>query len=107
MNAFRWACAAGISALLLAQTLQARPIVFARSTMAMAEYRDGAMSEAQVFYAPARYLSVGLGHMELDDGGTDVRHSVSYARLNLLGKRWNMEGAQANIFLWGGLGSAY
>jgi hypothetical protein len=107
MNAFRWACAAGVSALLLTQTLQARPIVFARSTMAMAEIRDGAMAEAQLFYAPAHYYSVGLGHMELDDDGTDVRHSVSYARLNLLGKRWNMAGAQANIFLWGGIGSAY
>jgi len=107
MSPFRWGYAAAFTALLLAPALQARPIVFARSTMAMAEYRDGSMSEAQVFYAPEHWLSVGLGYMELDDGGTNVRHSVSYARLNLLAKRWNMAGAQANVFVWGGLGNAY
>jgi hypothetical protein len=107
MSPIRWAFIAGVSALLLNQTLQARPIVFARSTMAMVDYREGAMAEAQVFYAPKSYLSLGLGHMELDDGGTDVRHAVTFARLNLLARRWNMAGAQANVFVWGGLGNAY
>lgn len=86
--------------------LAARPITFANSTTAMAEYGEGIMQEAQVFYAPTHYLSMGIGHLELESQGSHGRHEVTYVRMNLLAKRWNFESAQANIFLWGGLGQA-
>lgn len=101
-------CSTGalLAALVLTPALQARPIVFARSTTAMAEYREGALAEAQVFYAPTYYLSYGLGHFELENEDMSARHYVTYARLNLLAKRWNLPAAQGNVFLWGGAGQA-
>lgn len=92
--------------LLAAHAEAARPIGFARSTNVMLDYREDTMSEAQIFYAPEHWFSFGLGYSELT---TDIsaKHSITYARLNLLGKRWNMESAQANIFGWGGVGSIY
>jgi len=40
--------------------------------------------------------------------GTTVmaEYGVTYARLNYLAKRWNREASQANVFIWGGIGSA-
>ncbi len=32
----------------------------------MAEYREGAISEMQVFYAPEHNWSFGLGHFEVE-----------------------------------------
>ena len=95
-----------LCALLAIPTHAARPIGFARSTNLMVDYREDAMSEAQIFYAPEHWFSVGLGYSELT---TDIsaKHSITYARLNLLAKRWNMENAQANIFGWGGVGNIY
>lgn len=96
----------GLCLLLAAAGAAARPIVFADSAVVMAEYGAGNTREIQVFYAPRHFLSVGVGHLELDTNG-DIPHEVTYARLNLLAKRWNMEGAQANVFVWGGVGSAF
>lgn len=84
----------------------ARPIVSAGSTTAMLEYREGALREAQIFYAPEHFWSVGLGRMEFDGHAGEHQVDITYARLNLLARRWNLEGAQANVFAWGGLGQA-
>jgi hypothetical protein len=105
MKGFQFALA-GIAALTLSMHLDARPITFANSTTVMAEYGEGVMQEAQVFYAPSHYLSLGFGHLELERQGDHGRHEVSYVRINVLARRWNLESAQANIFLWGGLGEA-
>ena len=91
---------------LTAAPLAARPIVSANSTTAMIEYREGALREAQIFYAPEYYWSVGLGRMEFDGHSGQHEVDITYARFNLLAKRWNMERAQANVFVWGGLGQA-
>jgi hypothetical protein len=84
-----------------------KPIAFAHGTTVMAEYGAGTMNEAQVFYAPRYFWSLGLGHTELDSDQTDKRREISYARVNYLVKRWNLEAAQANVFTWGGAGQAY
>lgn len=84
----------------------ARPIVYAHSTTVMADYSEDAMQEIQAFYAPSYRWSYGAGHLELGHG-EGHRHEVTYARLNLLAKRWNLDGAQANVFAWGGLGTAH
>src|SRR5262245_18585795 len=106
MNLARFASAA----LLLAgahSITQAKPIAFSHGTTVMAEYGAGTMSEAQVFYAPKYFYSLGLGYLELDSD-IDGRHlEITYARANYLVKRWNLADAQANVFVWGGVGQAY
>lgn len=95
-------CAA--MATLCAAPVLARPVLFADSTTVMAEYCADVMKDAQLFYAPSSRWSVGAGHMELDDIGANHDHKETYGRLNLLLKRWNLESAQANVFVWGGAG---
>jgi hypothetical protein len=85
----------------------AKPIAFADGTTVMAEYGGGTMVEAQVFYAPQYFWSLGVGHTELDSDITDTRREITYARVNYLVKRWNLESAQANVFAWGGAGNSY
>jgi len=91
---------------LLPVVVAAKPIAFAKGTTVMAEYGAGTMNEAQLFYAPRYWYSLGGGWLELQsEDGAKQRH-VTYVRGNLLAKRWNLPGAQANVFVWGGLGRA-
>lgn len=83
-----------------------KPIAFAQGTTVMLEYGAGTMWEAQIFYALQYNYSVGGGHVEFDSDSTSQTERVSYARLNYLLHRWNLESAQANIFVWGGAGGA-
>lgn len=84
----------------------AKPIAFAKGTTVMVEHGAGTMNEAQVFYAPRYWYSWGAGWLELDsEDGSKQRH-ITYLRGNLLAKRWNLPAAQANVFVWGGLGRA-
>ena len=99
-----WLCAFG--ALVFASATQAKPIAFADGTTVMAEYGAGTMREAQIFYAPRYFLSAGLGHLALDSDMDSRSRDITYGRVNYLAKRWNLEEAQANVFGWGGLGSA-
>jgi hypothetical protein len=106
MNRFN--CAAVVAALLLGSTLAlAKPIAFSHGTTVMAEYGAGTMKEAQVFYAPKNFLSLGPGYLELESDIDHRRREITYARVNYLVKRWNMDAAQANVFVWGGAGQAY
>ena len=84
----------------------AKPIAFANGTTVMVEYGAGTMQEAQIFYAPQFNYSVGGGHVEFDSDVTSETERITYARLNYLLHRWNLESAQANVFVWGGAGSA-
>mgnify|MGYP003575283087 FL=1 len=95
----------GIASLLGMPAL-ARPIQGADSVTIRAEYGAGNSRELQVFYSPRHFWSVGAGHMTLETDAANA-HEVTYARLNFLAKRWNFEDAQANVFVWGGVGSAY
>lgn len=84
----------------------AKPIAFADGTTVMAEYGAGTMRELQIFYAPRFDYSVGGGHVDLLSDEDNHREHINYARLNWLVHRWNFDAAQANIFTWGGAGSA-
>jgi hypothetical protein len=84
----------------------AKPIAYAQGTTVMAEYGAGTMQEAQLFYAPRHFLSAGLGYLALDSDIDERSRDITYARLNVLVKRWNLEAAQGNVFAWGGLGRA-
>lgn len=98
---------AAICALAAAPVAISKPIAFAHGTTVMAEYGAGTMKEAQIFYAPKYFWSLGLGHTEFDSDQTDRRREITYSRANYLVKRWNLEAAQANVFTWGGAGNAY
>jgi len=104
---FRWSINLA-AALALAGPISAiaKPIAYANGTTVMAEYGGGTMTEAQVFYAPRYDYSVGGGHLELASDESATVRLINYARLNYLAHRWNLDAAQANIFVWGGLGSA-
>ena len=84
----------------------AKPIAFAHGTTVMAEYGAGTMKELQVFYAPRYFYSVGGGYLALDSDVDGRSRDITYARVNVLLKRWNRESSQANAYAWGGAGSA-
>jgi hypothetical protein len=86
--------------------VEAKPIAFANGTTIMAEYGAGTMEEVQAFYAPTYRLSLGVGDLRLDSDASNRTRDIQYLRANYLAHRWNMEDAQANIFAWGGLGTA-
>jgi hypothetical protein len=104
MNPCKCICAC---ALVAVTNAYAKPIAFAHGTTVMAEYGAGTMNEAQVFYAPKYYLSLGGGVLSLDSDIDGRRRDITYLRANYLVKRWNMEAAQANAFVWGGAGQAW
>jgi hypothetical protein len=103
----RWSIGlAGACALAGSMNVGAKPIAFAGGYTVMAEYGAGTMTEEQFFYAPRYDLSFGGGHVELDSDETAKTRRISYARLNYLLHRWNLDDAQGSLFVWGGLGSA-
>lgn len=106
MKLFPRACAAALLAAVVAPSSHGRPVVYAHSTTFMAEYCEDAMQDFQLFYAPRHDVSYGVGHIELQGHGAGQQQQVTYARLNILAKRWNLEAAQGNVFMWGGVGNA-
>jgi hypothetical protein len=84
----------------------AKPIAFANGTTVMAEYGAGTMRELQIFYAPSYDYSVGGGYVDFTSAIDGHNDHITYARLNWLAHRWNLDDAQANVFVWGGAGSA-
>ena len=99
--------AAGLALLLMTPAAMAKPIAYARGTTVMAEYGAGTMNELQVFYAPAYWWSGGVGALQLRSEDGRLRRDIEYIRGNLLLKRWNLPAAQANVFAWGGIGTAH
>ncbi|HEY1139909.1 MAG TPA: hypothetical protein VGE88_06850, partial [Lysobacter sp.] len=91
---------------LLPLVAAAKPIAFARGTTVMVERGAGTMNEVQLFHAPRYWYSVGGGWLELTSEDERRQRHITYVRGNLLAKRWNLPSAQANVFVWGGLGRA-
>ena len=96
----------GLCLIAAAAPVASKPIAFADGTTVMAEYGAGTMQELQIFYAPRYDCSLGGGHVDLTSDVDGHREHINYARLNWLAHRWNLDDAQANIFVWGGAGSA-
>ena len=84
----------------------AKPIAFQDGTSLMLEYGAGSMLEAQAFYAPRYWWSAGGGLLRLEEENGAFSRDIAYTRANLLLKRWNLPGAQGNVFASGGLGAA-
>lgn len=87
-------------------TLDAKPVAFAGGTTVMAEHGAGTMNELQAFYAPTHRYSAGAGYLQLDSDVDGRSRDIAYLRLNYLARRWNYAAAQANVFVWGGIGGA-
>ena len=104
-NGHRWMAALSCVCA-VASTAQAKPIAFANGTTVMSEYGAGTMIEAQAFYAPYYWLSTGAGYLHLDSDVDGRTRNIEYVRVNYLVKRWNLDAAQANVFVWGSLGNA-
>jgi hypothetical protein len=83
-----------------------KPISFADGTTVMGEYGAGTMIEVQAFYAPTFRYSLGGSHLSLNSAEDDRTREITYFRANYLPKRWNFESAQANVFVWGSVGTA-
>ncbi|MDP3859916.1 MAG: hypothetical protein Q8Q73_19315 [Stagnimonas sp.] len=96
----------GALACLLPAAVVAKPIAYQGGTAVMGEYGAGTMQEFQGFYAPSYRWSAGGGYLRLDAADGSFSREISYARGNLLLKRWNLPRAQANVFAWGGIGAA-
>jgi hypothetical protein len=90
----------------LVNSALAKPIAYADGTTVMAEYGADTMIEAQAFYAPSFRYSVGGGHLALNSALSDETRDITYLRFNYLPKRWNLEAAQANTFVWASAGRA-
>ena len=104
-----WQAACAGTCLLISclAAVEAKPIAFADGTTVMGEYGAGTMVEVQAFYAPTYRYSIGGGHLSLNSDVNDHTRDITYARVNYLPKRWNLEAAQANIFAWGSVGRAH
>lgn len=92
--------------LLAAPTAEAKPIAFGEGNTLMYEYGAGTMQEAQAFYAPRPWYSVGVAYLHLEADDESFSRDIMYTRFNYLVKRWNLPKAQGNIFAWGGIGAA-
>jgi len=103
MQALRWGA---LALLLVTAPVAAKPIAFAKGKTVMFERGAGTMNEAQFFYAPVYWSSVGVGWTQLLSEDGTKRRTFTYVRGNLLAHRWNLPSAQANVFIWGGLGQA-
>jgi hypothetical protein len=88
---------------LMAPGAEAKPIAFSDGWTFMHE-RDSEMIATELYYAPTHWFSFGpsVSLARADDKLTARKAEVLHA--NLLVKRWNMPGAQANVFASYGLG---
>jgi len=103
----RFAFPAALAALAtLAPAAMAKPIAFQDGWTVMGEYGTNTMREAQVFYAPKFWWSGGASYTKLMAEDKSFEREMPIAQFNYLVKRWNLPSAQANVFVWGGLGSS-
>jgi hypothetical protein len=91
------------ASLALAAPSHAKPISFAEGTTFMHE-RDRNMIQTELFYAPEFWWSIGLAQSNMQSDDKLRKMEANYAQVNFLVKRWNMPGAQGNIFASTGYG---
>ncbi len=99
-----WRFAAPLALLVCAST-QARPVSYAGGTMLMSEWSSDARRNS-LSYSPSFRWSAEVGQFRIDELDTDPALEIRYLRLNRLAKRWNLPSAQANAFVWAGLGES-
>lgn len=83
----------------------AKPIAYAEAWTFMHE-RDRNVLQTELFYAPEYWWSTGVARSTMTSDDKAVRMETELVQFNLLAKRWNMPGAQANVFISQGYGNA-
>jgi hypothetical protein len=81
----------------------AKPIAFAGAWTFMHE-RDSDMIETDLYYAPKYWFSLGPTTVIAQSDDKLTRREAAIFHTNFLLKRWNLEGAQGNVFATAGLG---
>lgn len=95
-----------LALLACASAVSARPIGYAGGQMLMVDASSD-LQQVSVTHAPSFRYAFTAGHLRADDLiGADDTLSSTYLHTAVLLKRWNLPRAQANVFAWGGLGSA-
>jgi hypothetical protein len=95
-------CALAVGAS-ITTAVEAKPISFADGWTFMHE-RDSDMIETDLYYAPKYWFSLGPSTVIARSDDKLTRREAAIFHTNFLLKRWNMEGAQANVFTTVGLG---
>lgn len=101
--------------LLASAGAQAKPIAYRHGNTATFEYGPH-HQQVQVFHSPDHRISLGGGWLRIapdeESGhshggpGDPATLEIGYLRGNVLARRWNGEGSQANVYFWGGIGLA-
>lgn len=87
------------------QIARAHPVTFPGNLMLMGELdKRSADINAAYTFRPDHAVSVGYMRFEADDGAR--RRSIANLHYNYRLKRWNLENAQANIYVQAGAGNA-
>jgi len=89
--------------LLATGVAHAAPMGFAGSAMTMADY-DESWRMVSANYALTRSDAIGASVSELRPEGAARRETLTQLEYVRLLKRWNLSDAQANVWLFGGLG---
>lgn len=84
-----------------------KPISYAGSSMVMLEVGTALFTEAQAYFSPRFDRSFGGGHLRQTSDVSNDEREITYLRGNALLRRWNLPGAQGNVFAGFGLGRAY
>lgn len=90
-------------ALLFPATLPARPVSYAGGHMLMADHQPD-MDQWSYTYSPSFRWSASVGQLRAEDLESTHELDLSYLRAARLLHRWNLPAAQANAFVWGGIG---
>lgn len=99
------AAATAAVAMAMAAPAAARPITYTGGTMLMAESNaDG--RHASFTYSHSFRWATSVGALRHDGLATTGHVDLEYVRVAHLVRRWNFPAAQANAFVWGGLGHA-
>lgn len=101
MSIQRWRALVAAIAFVCCGSALSRPIAYADATTLMGEWSRDAR-EASAFHAPAYWWSVGVVHAVMRD--RERQHQLDYVRANYLVRRWNLNAAQGNAYVWGGVG---
>lgn len=92
-------------ALLAADPGQARPVTYAGGHVVVLDHQP-TLDQWRYTHSPSFRWSVSVGGLRADHLGRSHHLDVDYLRAARLLRRWNLPEAQANAFLWGGLGQS-
>ncbi len=97
----------GLLALAVASTTPAtaRPVSYSDGHMFMADHQTN-LDQWSYTYSPSFRWAASVGVLRVESLERSDRLELGYIRAAHLLHRWNLPQAQANVFVWGGVGDA-